>query len=57
MLQDLNYENNNEIAVIVEIEQRLIKSGISKELIIFLKKLIILKRYLHLVSEQQLRNR
>ena len=38
MLQDLNYEKNDEIAAIAEIEQRLERSGISKELINYLKK-------------------
>ena len=35
MLQNINYGKNDEIAVIAEIEQMLIKSGISKELINF----------------------
>ena len=52
MLQDLNYEKNDEIAAIAEIEQRLERSGISKELINYLKKMIISKRYLHLGSKE-----
>ena len=55
MLQDLNYEKTDEIVAIAEIEQGLIKSGISKELINFFKNLIIPKRYSHLVSEEQLK--
>ena len=48
MLQDLSYEKNDEIAAMAETEQKLIKSGI-------LKKSIIPKRYLHLVSKEQLK--
>ena len=55
MLQDLNYKKNIEIAAIVEIEQKQIRSGISKELIDF-KKLITSKRYVHHVLEEQLKN-
>ena len=43
MLQDLNYEKNDEIAVIAKLEQKLIKSE-------------ILKRYLHLVLKEQLKS-
>ena len=46
MLQDLNYEKNDEIAAIAEIEQNLIKSGISKELIKFFKKINYSKKIL-----------
>ena len=49
MLQDLNYEKNDEIA---ETEQKRKKSGISKELINFFKKSTIPKRYLHLVLKE-----
>ena len=42
ILQDLNYEKNDEIAVIAKIEQKLIKSG-------------ILKKYLQLVLKEQLK--
>ena len=55
MLQDLSYEKNDEIAATAEIEQKLIKSGISKKLINFFKKLVIPKRYLHLVSKEHLK--
>ena len=43
------------IVVIAEIEQKRIKSGISKELIDFLKRSIIQKKYLHLVLQKQLK--
>ena len=43
LLQDLNYEKNDEIAVTAKVEQKLIKSG-------------ILKRCLHLVLKEQLKN-
>ena len=46
---------HEEAAAIVEVEQRLIKSGISKELIIFLKRSIILRKYLHLVFKRTAR--
>ena len=52
-LEDLNFLKHEEAAAIPEIEQKLIRFGISKELIIFFKKSIIPKRYLHLVSEEQ----
>ena len=42
ILQDLNYEKNDEIAAIAKIEQKLIKSG-------------ILKKYLQLVLKEQLK--
>ena len=51
MLQDLNYEKNDEIVATSEI-----KSGILKELISFLKISIIPRKYLHLVLEKQLKN-
>ena len=54
MLQDSNYENNDEVAAIAKIEQKLIKSGILKELINFFKKLIIPKRCLHLALKEHL---
>ena len=50
-LDDLNILKLEEAAAIAEIEQKLIRSGISKKLIIFFKKSYIPKRYLHLVSE------
>ena len=53
MLQDLDYEKSYEIVEIAKIEQKLISSGASKELISFSKKLIIPEKYLHLVSEEQ----
>ena len=43
MLQDLNYEKNDEIAAIAKIKQKLIKSQ-------------ILKRYLYLALKEQLKN-
>ena len=43
MLQDLNYEKNDEIAAIAKINQKLIKSQISK-------------RYLYLALKEQLKN-
>ena len=52
MLRDLSYDRNDEIAAIAEIEQRLIRSEISKELINFFKKSIIPREYLHLVLEK-----
>ena len=55
MLQDLSYEKNDEIAAVAEIEQKLIRSGISKKLINFFKRSIIPRTYLHLVSEEQLK--
>ena len=55
MVQDLSYEKNDEIAAIAKIEQKLIRSVISKELINFLKKLVTPKRYLHLVLKEQLK--
>ena len=55
MLQDLSYEKNDEIAAVAEIEQKLIRSGISKKLINFFKRSIIPRTYLHLVSKEQLK--
>ena len=52
-LEDLNFLKHEKAAAISEIEQKLIRFGISKELINFFKKSIIPKRYLHLVSEEQ----
>ena len=43
-LEDLNFLKHEEAAAIPEIEQKLIRFGISKELIIFFKKSIIPKR-------------
>ena len=43
MLQDLNYEKNDEIAAIAKIELQLIRSGISKELIRLKKKQLFQK--------------
>ena len=43
MFQDLNYEKNDEVAATAKLEQKLIKSG-------------LLKRYLHLVLKEQLKN-
>ena len=53
-LEDLNFLKHEEAAAIAKIELELIKSGISKEVISFLKKLTIPGTYLHLVSEEQL---
>ena len=52
--EDLNFLKHKEAVSIAEIEQKLIRSGILKKLINILKKLIISKKYLHLVSEDQL---
>ena len=49
MLQDLNYEKNNEIVEIAKIELKLQRLGASKKSINFFKKSIIPKRHLHLV--------
>ena len=54
-LEDLNILKHEEAAAIAEIEQKLIKCGIPKERINFFKKSIIPKKYLHLVSEEQLK--
>ena len=54
MLRDLSYEKNDEIAAIAEIKQKLIRSGISKNLINVLKRSVIPRKYFHLVSEKQL---
>ena len=53
-LEDLNFLKHKEAAAIAEIEQKLIRFGISKELINFFKKWIIPKRYSHLFLEEQL---
>ena len=53
-LEDLNFLKHKEVAAIAKIELELIKSGISKKLINFFKKSIIPRKYLHLVSEEQL---
>ena len=45
MLQDLNYEKSDQIVETAKIELKMIKSGTSKELISFLKKSIISKKY------------
>ena len=45
MLQDLNYEKSDQIAEIEKIELKLIRSGTSKELISFLKKSVVSKKY------------
>ena len=50
-LEDLNILKHEEVAAIAEIEQKLIRFGISKDLINFFKKSIIPRKYLHLVSE------
>ena len=55
-LEDLHFLKHEEIAAIAKIELELIRSGISKELISFLKKSIIPKKYLPLVSGEQLKN-
>ena len=54
-LEDLNILKHEEAAAIAETEQKLIRSGISKELINFLKRLIFPRKHLHLVSEEQLK--
>ena len=51
-LEDLNISKHEEAAAIAETEQKLVKFGIPKEPIIFLKKSIIPIKYLHLVSEE-----
>ena len=54
-LEDLNFLKHEEAAEIADIELKLIRSGISKELINFFKKSIIPRICLHLVSEEQLK--
>ena len=49
MLQDLNYEKNDDIVVVAKIELKLQRLGASKKSINFFKKLIIPKKHLHLV--------
>ena len=49
ILQDLNYEKNDEIVEIGKIELKLKRLGISKKSIDNFKKSIIPKKYLHLV--------
>ena len=49
ILQDLNYEKNDEIVDIAKIELELQRLGASKNSINFFKKSIIPKKYLHLV--------
>ena len=51
ILQDLNYEKNDEIVAIAKIELKLIRSGISKELISFFKNSIIPTKHLHLALQ------
>ena len=51
ILQDLNYEKYDEIVEIAKIELKLERLGISKESTDNLKKLIIPKKYLHLVLQ------
>ena len=50
IIKDLDFEKSDEIVEIAKIQQKLIRSGASKELISFSKKLIVPKKYLHLVS-------
>ena len=50
-LQDLNYEKYDEIVELAKVELKLERSGISKISIDKLKKLIIPKKYLHLVLQ------
>ena len=54
MLKYLNFLKHEEATAIAEIELKLIRSGTSKELINFFEKSIISRKYLHLVSEEQL---
>ena len=53
-LEDLHFLKHEEAAAITDIKQKLIRFGILKKLVNFFKKSIILKRYLHLISEEQL---
>ena len=53
--EDLNFLKYEKAAALAKIELDLIRSGISKELINFFKKLIIPRKYLHLASEEQLK--
>ena len=55
MLQNLNYEKNDEIVEISKIELKLERLGISKKSINFFKKSIIPKKYLHLVLQKKIR--
>ena len=54
-LEDLDLLKHEEAVTTAEIEQKLIRSGISKELINSFRISIIPKKYLHLVSEEQLK--
>ena len=54
-LEVLHFLKHEEAALNAEISLELIRSGISKELINFLKKLIIPRKHPHLVLEGQLR--
>ena len=54
-LEDLNILKHEETAAIAEMEQKLIRFGILKELINFLERPIMLGKYLHLVSQEQLK--
>ena len=51
ILQDLNYEKNDEIVEIAKMELKSQRLGISKKLINFYKKSIIPKKHLHLVLQ------
>ena len=50
-----DFLKHEEAATIVEIELKLIRSGISKKLISLFKNLITPRKYLHPVSEEQLK--
>ena len=49
ILQDLNYEKDDEIVEVAKIELKLERLGVSKKSIIFFKKSMIPKKHLHLV--------
>ena len=51
MLQDLNYEKNDEIVAVAKIKLKLKRQGASKKSIDVFKKSIIPKKYLHLVLQ------
>ena len=54
-LEDLNFLKHEEADTVAEIELKLIRSGISKKLISLFKNLITPRKYLHPVSEEQLK--
>ena len=56
ILEDLNYEKYDQVFEIAKIELKLKRLGISKESINSFKKLIIPKKYLHLVLQGKIKS-